>query len=484
MNNKRAISIIAIIMAALMLFGLVASVIPMRAYAISQEDIDALQDRRNELSARVDEAQDRVDALKEEENSVLQEVAALEEKANAATEALELVDEELRMYDEIIAEKALEVDAAQELEDEQRTRYHVRVRAMEESGGFNFLSLLLNSNNFSEFLSALEDMSLIMQSDRKLEQLYREARQETERVKGEYEQVREDVQKKKDELREEQERIQAQIDDAKETLDSLSDQIDVAIAQYQSEVNAENAAADELTQLILRYQEQKRQEAEEERRRLEEEERLRNEQNNTGGGEGGTEPNPAPEGGGGEDGGENGGDNTGSDPAEGGSGEDPAPTPTPAPPPAPTPTPEPQVPSFSPIWPVPCSTRVTSRFGYRIDPFTGNVTGHQGIDIDGYANDGQPIVAAAGGTVIVASYGNSGYGNYVTIDHGNGYATVYAHMSGIAVGWGQWVDAGTTVGWLGSTGRSTGTHCHYEVRMNGTPIDPEQFYSGLSHWNC
>ena len=102
--------------------------------------------------------------------------------------------------------------------------------------------------------------------------------------------------------------------------------------------------------------------------------------------------------------------------------------------------------------------------------------GHTGIDIDGFGNDGKPVVAAAGGTVITASTGSSGYGNYVTIDHGNGYQTVYAHLATLSVSYGQSVSAGQEIGTLGSTGRSTGTHCHFEVRVNGTPTDPTAFF--------
>ena len=114
-------------------------------------------------------------------------------------------------------------------------------------------------------------------------------------------------------------------------------------------------------------------------------------------------------------------------------------------------------------WPVPCSTRVTSRFGYRTDPFTGEQRYHSGIDIDGYGNDGGAVCAADSGTVITATY-NDGYGNYIIIDHGNGYQTLYAHMSGLAVGSGSSVSQGQTIGYLGATGRATGTHCHLASR--------------------
>ena len=133
-------------------------------------------------------------------------------------------------------------------------------------------------------------------------------------------------------------------------------------------------------------------------------------------------------------------------------------------------------------WPVPCSTRVTSRFGYRSDPFTGANTYHNGIDIDGFNNDGNIIVAAADGTVITASY-DSAYGNYVVIDHGD-MTTLYAHMSGMAVSAGDYVSAGQTIGYLGDTGRATGTHCHFEVFVGGSRVDPASYFSGLTYYNC
>ena len=85
--------------------------------------------------------------------------------------------------------------------------------------------------------------------------------------------------------------------------------------------------------------------------------------------------------------------------------------------------------------------------------------------------------------MVTATY-NDGYGNYVIIDHGNGYMTLYGHMSGHAVSYGDVVSQGQTIGYLGATGRATGTHCHFEVFLDGNRIDPEQFFSGMSYWGC
>lgn len=112
---------------------------------------------------------------------------------------------------------------------------------------------------------------------------------------------------------------------------------------------------------------------------------------------------------------------------------------------------------------------ITSYFGTRVHPISGVVKMHTGLDFgSGY---GTPIVAGGTGVVIAAGY-QGGYGNTVIIDHGGGIATLYGHQSSLAVSAGQTVTAGQVVGYVGSTGYSTGAHLHWEVRVNGTPVDP------------
>ena len=122
---------------------------------------------------------------------------------------------------------------------------------------------------------------------------------------------------------------------------------------------------------------------------------------------------------------------------------------------------------------VPASVQaITSGFGYRRDPFNGRGAMHAGIDFKGAI--GSPIFAAAGGRVSFAGQ-KSGYGNAIEIMHGNGMLTRYAHLSRIGVKMGQQVTAGTTIGGLGSTGRSTGPHLHFEVRINDRAVNPRPF---------
>ncbi|KMO29115.1 peptidase M23B [Methylobacterium aquaticum] len=115
---------------------------------------------------------------------------------------------------------------------------------------------------------------------------------------------------------------------------------------------------------------------------------------------------------------------------------------------------------------------LSSTFGYRVDPFTRGLALHTGIDLRG--EYGAPARATAAGTVTLADYAG-GYGNMVEVDHGHGLVTRYAHLSAITVVPGQTVAAGQMVGRVGSTGRSTGTHLHYETRIDGEPVDPQRF---------
>lgn len=120
-------------------------------------------------------------------------------------------------------------------------------------------------------------------------------------------------------------------------------------------------------------------------------------------------------------------------------------------------------------WPVPGYYEISSYFGVRTSPVAGASTDHKGIDIK--CDTGVPVVAAADGTVIVATY-NYAEGNYVVIDHGGGMVTLYMHNSSLNVSVGETVSAGQQIACAGSTGVSTGPHCHFGVRINGTYVDP------------
>jgi len=128
-------------------------------------------------------------------------------------------------------------------------------------------------------------------------------------------------------------------------------------------------------------------------------------------------------------------------------------------------------------YPLPTSyNRISSPFGYRIHPITGEPNYHTGIDLP--APRGTPIRAVKSGIVSISDY-NGSYGNYVVIEHANGYSSLYGHMSSRAVSENETVKQGQVIGYVGSTGSSTGNHLHLEIRKNGTRINPASCFPGI-----
>jgi murein DD-endopeptidase MepM/ murein hydrolase activator NlpD len=129
--------------------------------------------------------------------------------------------------------------------------------------------------------------------------------------------------------------------------------------------------------------------------------------------------------------------------------------------------------------PIRADVTFTSGYGVRADPFHAGAAMHPGIDLAGAY--GTPIYATADGTVMRAGWNNGGYGNLVEIDHGRGISTRYGHMSAILVQAGEHVTRGQQIGRMGSTGRSTGNHLHYEVRIDGRPVNPIPFMKSTDY---
>ncbi len=453
-RRKKFISFVAILMAVLMLLSLVFSVVPVSAYADEAEDeanLSELKAQKEALSNQVRDIKQRIELLEQQQANALDKKAALEVKTQLAAQQLEIVQKEIDNYNKLIKEKAKEVEAAKNREAVQLEKYRTRVRAMEENGSFNILALILQSDDFSQLITAMDDMGEIMASDRVLQERYEDAREETEEIKAQYEAEKADYEVKKAELKAEQDELNKEIEEAAELLTSLEAEIQTAIAEYKAAEAAEAAAAATIASVIAQNNAKKAQQ---------QAEALANAQNAAAKLEQMNQANAEAEA-------------SGNEPPFSLEEIEQVQNQT-------------NVGNVSSsegfVWPVPCSTRVTSRYGNRSDPFTGETRYHSGIDIDGFNNAGQPIIAAASGTVITASY-DGGYGNYVIIDHGD-TSTVYAHCSGLAVSAGDYVSQGQTVGYLGDSGRATGVHLHFEVYVGDGRVDPTQYFSGISYYNC
>lgn len=404
--------------------ALLLGALPLHAAAVTQDEIDALRAQRDAIQARRLEKQAVVDQLEAEQADVMEQKRALDERNLYTFQQIQLNDEEIALYDEMIADKEEELLGAQKLEREQLERYRARVRAMEENGTLNYLAMILKANNLGELLSAIDDIGEIMQSDRKLEDAYIEARENTEEVKAEYEAYRAEINGKQDALREEKVRLEAEIDEASLLLLRIGEDLENRQAEYDAIMAEENRTEAAIDKLVAQLEAER---AEAARKAAE------------------AAAAAAAQGGGSSGGGSSGGGGY-----AGATG------------------------SF--IFPVASYVYISSRFGERVHPITGELKHHNGMDIA--SNMGTTVYAADGGKVVLAEW-YGGYGNCIMIDHGNGYKTLYGHLSAISVSEGQSVSQGAVIGAVGSTGNSTGPHLHFEVYANDSRIDPEQFYSGL-----
>ena len=399
------------------------------AYAVSQSEIDELQKKLDALEQQAQEQQDVINDLTSQKARFITRKLALDNKIEINRQMIELIGEQIEIYDEIIGEKQAELDKALEKETAQTELLRSRIRAMEENSSYSYASFIFDSSSVTELLSRIGDVNDIMHYDKALEEEYMAAREDVESIKKSYEEVRHEQELLQKELDTKQAELDAQVEAAYTMIADIETLSDDAQAEYDA-IAEEEAKAEETLQEAIR------------KRAAEEAAKNAANNANSGGASGGS-----------------GGNSGGGGSSRGGSAT-----------------------SLSNLqWPVPSCTLITSRFGYRVAPTTGASTYHGGLDIG--AGMGASIVAAGAGDVIYAG-ANGGYGNCVMIDHGNGVVTVYAHMSSIGVSYGQYVTAGQYVGAVGSTGVSTGPHCHFEIRINGAQTDPAAYFSGLTYWNC
>lgn len=421
--SKSFTRIVCVVLAALLVLGLLTAVISGTAHAVSQAEIDALQSQRETIRSQKKDIQEQIDALQSEMASVIEKKAALDEQNELNRQDIELINEQIELYDRMIEDKAREVEEAIQAEEEQFERYCSRVRTMEETNKWSYVSFLFEAHGLMDFLGRLTDVQDIVNNDRHVKDEYIAAREHVQQVKAEYEEVQAKQEIKREELLEEKARLEAQIEAAYTMIADLEQDIDAYKAAYEENEALENELQSKIDAKVEELRKQK--EAEEAARKAWEEsqKKLQQQQQNSGG----------------------------SSTVAAGAGY------------------------F--IWPSGC-TYITSKFGYRIHPIWGTTKYHSGVDIA--AGAGTTIAAAAGGTVQIAEKSDS-YGYYCVIYHSNGMTTLYAHMNAMpSVSVGQSVSAGQTIGYVGSTGWSTGPHLHFEIRKNGSCVDPISYFPGIS----
>ena len=411
MFGKRLKSAISVLLSLVLMLSLVLCFTPTNANAATtQAEIDELKEQRNQLKEQQKDIQNTVNSLRGQQDKLIELKTALDEKNAITLQQILNLEEQITLHEELIEQKSVELEKAQDVADEQLSRLKVRIRNMEENGRYNYVAVLFGAESISEFLSLMDDIGDIMKSDRDLENSYKEAVTDLKAVKSEYEEARLELKEQKAELT----NLSAQLE--KDIVEA-----NAAILELEGDISANSAILSQLNAQDKEMQDKINQKIKE-----------LNEQNKP--------SNP-------------------SNPSN------------------------PSKPSGSgtlTVWPSYC-TYITSVQGNRVHPITGQYGTHGGTDIG--ASYGSAIYAAGSGTVVTAynnSAYNGGYGNYAMINHGNGIQTLYAHMSVCSVTVGQTVSAGQTIGYVGSTGRSTGPHLHFEVRVNGSRVDPQSYYPGIS----
>ena len=171
---------------ALVIFALTAAP-AMPALAVSQSEIDALEEQRDALKAEREDMQAEIDALKSEQAGVLEQKRALDEQNEVYRQELELIEEQVSLYTRLVDEKAAELEKAMSDEEEQLATYRQHVRAMEENGKYTYLSIIFGSRSLSELMSNLDMIGEIMEADKRIYDQYTEARERAEEIKAEYE---------------------------------------------------------------------------------------------------------------------------------------------------------------------------------------------------------------------------------------------------------------------------------------------------------
>ena len=425
MKRTTAVRVICIVLALIFVLSLLTVIIPARANAVSQSEINALQAKRDQIRAQQVEQQNQIDGLRSQKAGVLEQKAALDQEIGLTQDEINVVQQQIELLGELIKEKKAELVQAKAEEAKQSELFRVRMREMEEGGKLSFIVVLLESRSISDLLTRIDMISEVMSYDKALEKAMMDARAKVEEAEQALESAKTEEEGKKSELEARKVDLMNQVSEAEALVKSLEADIDAYTAAYNQTEAAKQALQAEINEKVAQLEAERRAAEEAARKAAEEAARRQAQQQQ----------------------------------------QQPSQPSTPATPTTPTYS----TGTGSMIWPAPDSHTITSYFGWRVHPITGTNKYHSGVDIG--ASYGSSVLAADSGTVILAGW-NGGYGNCVVISHGNGITTLYGHMSSIAVSSGQNVSQGQTIGYVGSTGNSTGPHLHWEVAVNGSQVNP------------
>ena len=401
MKQGRLLRRAAVLLLALVMFlPLTGPGMVLETSAVTQAEIDALKGSAGKLAEQKKDIQAQLKAVQADKSNALKKKELLEDQIDLIRQEIANINEQIAMYDQLIAEKTVELEQAEADEKAQFDLFCRRMRHMEEQGETSYWSILFTSGDFSELLDNYMMIEEIIQYDNQvidslvaLQEKVANDRTVLEEAQAEQEEAKAQQMAAQDELK-------AQEDEVDKLIAEISAQEDL-LEEMEEELNKAARALD--AQIKAKEREYAAQVA--------------------------------------------------------------------------------NVPSESGyLWPLPGGyNTISSLAGGRIHPVTGKPGNHAGIDIP--APSGTNIYAAKSGVVIHAAKGTGSswsYGNYVIVSHSDGTSTLYAHMSRIGCKEGQTVKQGDVVGYVGTTGRSTGNHLHFEVRSGSTRKDPVNYFKDKS----
>lgn len=413
----------------------------------NNEKIEALEDKKNEINQEISEQEEILTNLQDEINSKSKAINSINEEVDKyKLQVSSLEDEIWNINSEIDSLEAARIEketAVAELEvaekeTEEKISYRIRTYA-KVNFTYQYIYMLVSSKSLSEAVQALAKITKIVEADRKL---IAEGKEKRKEINKEKEKIAADLQKQEEMAKEikdkqkelevalnELEMVQANHEVQLAELNELESEKNETLASLEGESNDVEAQIEQLTMFNAELQAQLDQLFEQTQNQVPAEPEYNDDTTND-------ETDDVED------------DNSG----YGGQG--------------------PIVNNSGYIWPT--SGVITEEFGPRINPVTGNPGYHNGIDIG--APFGTAIYASAGGTVSHAGYWGD-YGNIVIINHPNGAQTFYAHCQAIYVSVGQQVSQGQAIGEVGSTGMSTGPHLHFELRIDGAPVNPLNYFS-------
>ena len=427
-KRKRLVALLAGIMAAIMVISLMLSLLPTRANAMSSSEIrsqiNSLQQQRNDIKKQITEIKDAYQENEDEIADIIARKNIIDQEIALLHAEIININEQISAFNVLIADKQDELDHAEERYETLNTENKDRIRAMEEDGSVTYWEVLFKASSFSDLLDRLNMVEEIAASDQRRLAELSEAADNVEAAQEELALEKMDLEATKSEL----DNAQAELDAKREEADALITELlekaeDLEALQAEME-QAESDLLTEIAQMEKEYTAAKYQEYLDYMATYVPPETT------------------APAGGTGNSGNSgNSGSTNNSSGTNSNSG-----------------------------WIRPCSyTMLTSPFGQRDTGIAGASTYHQGVDLSAPA--GTPIYASRGGMVTRASFGAAS-GNHVTINHGDGFSSIYMHMTHYVVSAGQAVAQGQVIGYVGCTGTSSGNHLHFGIAYNGVYVNP------------